>query len=763
MLGDDLRVALGMALERARQKKHEFLTTEHLLHGLLHDPRASEILEACGADLGELEKEVEALLDEYESIEADADYDPMHTAAFRRVLQRAIVHVQNSSKAPVDGGNVLVALFGEPDCQAVHLLEAHGVTRLDVVSFISHGVRKGGSRASDPVRTPQGTGPDAQSTPGARPETALEDFCVDLYKRAAAGKIDPLIGRHDEVDRMVHILARRRKNNPLLIGDPGVGKTAIVEGLARRIHEGDVPESLKDTHIYSLDMGSLMAGTRYRGDFEERLKAVLKALEDDKKAILFVDELHIVVGAGATSGGTMDASNLLKPALAAGELRVIGSTTHEDYRGSLGKDKAFARRFQTIDISEPSPDDAVAILHGLQSRYEDFHGVKYDDDAVDACVRLAVRHLNERKLPDKAIDVLDEVGASVQLRGGDRVTLKDVEAAIARIARIPPRAVSTEDKDRLFNLQSDLQRVIFGQDNAIIAVSNAIKMNRAGIGSPNRPVGSFLFAGPTGVGKTELAKQLASALGVTFHRFDMSEYMEKHAVSLLIGAPPGYVGFEQAGLLTDAIYKTPHCVIVLDEIEKAHKDVFNILLQVMDSATLTDNNGRKSDFRNAVVILTTNAGARQASARNVGFVQAGAASRAESVLKEVFPPEFRNRLDAIVWFEPLPEETILRIVDKFLLELENQLIERDVTLTATDAARSYFLEKGFSPEYGAREMGRVIQDYVKRKLADELLFGALQHGGTAEIDFADGEVLLRAHGKPPKDDAVAPPKETVDA
>jgi ATP-dependent Clp protease ATP-binding subunit ClpA len=743
MLGDDLRLALGTAVERAREKKHQDLTTEHLLHGLLHDPRAAEILEACGADLVALEKALEKILDGYEPIDVDGDYEPLQTPAFRRVLTRAIAHVQSSGKAQVDGGNVLVALFAEETSLAVNLLKQQGVTRLDVVSFISHGVRKGGSRPGD-AKVPQGTGPDAAPSQAPTPERALADFTVDLYERAKAGKIDPLIGRDDEIQRLIHILARRRKNNPLLIGDPGVGKTAIVEGLALRIVQGDVPELLRDVHIYALDMGALMAGTRYRGDFEERLKAVLKALEDNAHAVLFIDEIHIVVGAGATSGGSMDASNLLKPALAAGVLRCIGSTTHEDYRGSFGKDKAFARRFQSIDIDEPSLDDAIDILRGLLPSYEEHHKVKYADEAVVSCAKLANRHISDRKMPDKAIDVLDEVGAAVHLRGGQTVTLADVEEAVARIARIPQRSVSTEDRDKLRNLTDDLKRVIFGQDRAIDAVSTSIKMNRAGIGSTHRPIGSFLFAGPTGVGKTELARQLAHTLGVTFHRFDMSEYMEKHSVSRLIGAPPGYVGFDQGGQLTDAVYKTPHCVLVLDEIEKAHRDVFNILLQVMDAASLTDNNGRRTDFRNVILIMTTNAGAAKASSRNVGFVDAGASGRAESVLKDVFPPEFRNRLDAVVWFEPLAEDVVLRIVDKFLLELENQLVERDVTLTASPAARAWFLEQGFSREYGAREMGRVIQDHVKKKLAEELLFGSLAGGGTAEIDLVDGEIVVRA-------------------
>ncbi len=753
MLGDDLRVALGMALENAQQNKHEFLTTEHLLHGLLHDPRAAEILDACGANLGALEIEVGAVLDEYESIDVGEDYDPVQTVGFRRVLQRAIMHVQSSGKTPVDGGNVLVALFGERESRSVALLESHAVTRLDVVSFLSHGVRKSGHRKATESAGPRGTGPDAEQVENSSPATALDDFCDDLYLKAQEGRIDPLIGREEELERIVHILARRRKNNPLLIGDPGVGKTAIIEGLAKRIVDGDVPDLLKDVHIFALDMGALMAGTRYRGDFEERLKAVLKALENDDAAILFIDEIHIVVGAGATGGGTMDASNLLKPALAAGELRCIGSTTHEDHRSSIAKDKAFARRFQTIEVPEPTQDDAIAIIKGLQSRYAEHHKVAYAADALEGCVTLSTKHLHERKQPDKAIDVMDEVGAAVHLRGDHAVTLHDVEEAIARIARIPPKSVSTEDRDRLRNLDTDLMRVIFGQDDAIASVVTSIKMNRAGIGSPRRPIGSFLFAGPTGVGKTELARQLAQAMGVTFHRFDMSEYMEKHSVSRLIGAPPCYVGFDQGGLLTDAVYKTPHCVLVLDEIEKAHRDVFNILLQVMDNATLTDNNGRTTDFRNAIVIMTTNAGAAQASGKNVGFVQSGTASRAEGIVKKVFPPEFRNRLDAIVWFEQLQEEVVLRIVDKFLLELEGQLYERAVTLVATDAARKFFLEKGYSPEYGAREMGRVIDEHVKRKLADELLFGALVAGGTAHIDFDGTDITLLAEATRPSEEA----------
>jgi len=760
MLGDDLRIALGMALENARNRKHEFLTTEHLIHGLLHDPRASEILQACGADLNQLEKDVEAVLDTFEGIEVDEDYDPIQTLGFRRVLQRAIIHVQNTSNTPVDGGNVLVALFGEPESQAVYVMEKQGVTRLDVTSFIAHGIRKDGKRSQAPVA--KGTGPEAEQRAATNPDDALQDYTVDLWEKAKSDRIDPLIGRELEIERAVHVLARRRKNNPLFIGESGVGKTAIVEGRAQRIHDGEVPEFLEEVHIYSLDLGALMAGTRYRGDFEERLKAVLAALQGNEKSILFIDELHMVVGAGATTGGHMDASNLLKPSLASGELRCIGSTTFQDYKTSLGKDKAFARRFQTIDVEEPSQEDTVAILKGLQSRYEVHHKITYTDEAIDSCVKLASRHINDRMLPDKAIDVMDEVGAAAHLKGKEVAEVTDVEYSVAQMARIPPKSVSTEDKDKLKNLEVDLKRVIFGQDSAVEMVTTAIKMSRAGIGSPTKPIGSFLFAGPTGVGKTELAKQLAAALGVSLHRFDMSEYMEKHSVSRLIGAPPGYVGFDQGGLLTDSVHKTPHCVVVLDEIEKAHKDVFNILLQVMDHASLTDNNGRKTDFRNTIVIMTTNAGAREASGRNVGFVQDTSSGRAEGVLKSLFPPEFRNRLDAVVWFDQLPEAVILQIVDKFLLELEGQLFERDITLEASEAARMFFMKEGYNTEFGAREMARVVQDRVKRKLADEILFGALQDGGIAEIDLVDGEVVIRTR-KAPKQPPAPEVKPPVDA
>lgn len=759
MLSDELRVALGMAVERARERRHEFLTLEHLLYGLLHDPAATDILEACGADLEALEREVDDILNAFEVFGEREDYEPVQTMGFRRVMQRAILHVQSSGKGPVDGGNLLVAMYSEAESGAIYLLEQMGVRRLDVISFISHGVRKDGASREE-RGGPRGTGEDGATGSVSSPMEALQEYTVDLYNRAAAGRIDPLIGRSTEIERAIHILARRRKNNPLFIGDSGVGKTAIVEGLAKQIHSGDIPDMLKGVHIYSLDLGALMAGTRYRGDFEERMKKVIEALSDNDKAILFIDEIHTIVGAGATSGGTMDASNLLKPGLASGQLRVIGSTTHEEFRQSFGKDKALSRRFQSIEVTEPTVDEAIAILKGIQERYEDFHSVKYTAEAVESCARLADRHVMDRKLPDKAIDVLDEVGAASKLAEVETVEVLQVEEAIARIARIPPKSVSTEDRDKLKNLEGDLFQVIYGQDKAVGVVVTAIKMSRAGIGSPRKPVGSFLFAGPTGVGKTELARQLALHLGVEFHRFDMSEYMEKHAVSRLIGAPPGYVGFEQGGLLTDSVHKTPFCVVVMDEIEKAHRDVFNILLQIMDHATLTDNNGRKTDFRNTIIIMTTNAGAREAAGRGVGFSAPAGGSRAEKVLKDVFPPEFRNRLDAVVMFEHLPEEVILRIVDKFLAELEQQLFERDVTLVATDRARTFFMKEGYKPEYGAREMGRVVQEHVKRPLADELLFGELRDGGHAEIDLEDGEIVIRVRKESTKPEPA--PKEPVE-
>jgi ATP-dependent Clp protease ATP-binding subunit ClpA len=740
MFSDDLRVAMGMSLEDAKHRRHEFLTLEHLLYGLLHDPRASEVLEACGASLKQLEKDTVEYLDGIEGIDVEGDYEPIQTLGFRRVLSRAVQNVQSQNKGPVDGGHVLVALYAEPESQAVYLLKKQGVDRLDVVSFLSHGKRKTGPRKD--LGAPAGAGdPDEHKR---SPIEALQDFATDLWQRAADGKIDPLIGRADELERAIHVLARRRKNNPLFVGDSGVGKTAIVEGLAKAIYEGNVPEKLKGVHIYALDMGSLMAGTRYRGDFEDRLKGVIQALTDNDKAILFIDEIHVIVGAGATTGGSMDASNLLKPALASGGLRCIGSTTHEDFRASFGKDKALARRFQTIDVSEPTQEDTIAILRGLQPKYEEHHELKYSDDSVSESVKLATRYVTDRRNPDKSIDVLDEVGARVHLAGRTAVEVADVEHTVAKIARIPPKQVTTEDRDKLKTLDADLKHVIYGQDKAIAAVTAVIKLARAGIGHQRKPIGSFVFAGPTGVGKTELARQLALHLGVDFHKFDMSEYMEKHAVSRLIGAPPGYVGFDQGGQLTDAVHKSPYSVVVLDEIEKAHPDIFAILLQVMDGATLTDNTGRKTDFRNTIVILTTNAGAREQARSGLGFSASAGSHRADTVLKDVFPPEFRNRLDAIVVFERLPEEVVLLIVDKFLNELEQQLSERNVTLSATDTARRFFLQEGYKPEFGARAMGRVIQEHVKLPLAEEILFGALREGGHAEVDLVDGKIVVKA-------------------
>ncbi len=751
MFGEELRIALQMATQRAADERHEFLTMEHLLLGLLHDPDAAEILQACGADLSAIEEQLDTVMTEFDTLEGDNDYEPTQTLGFKRVLQRAILHVQHSGKGEVRGGNLLVAMFAEPESNAVFILQEQGVRRIDVVRYISHGIRKDGKKGTS--RVPSGTGPDGEAAPIS--DEPLEDYTTDLYEKARLGRIDPLIGRDNEVQRAIQILARRKKNNPLFVGDSGVGKTAIAEGLAKAIFEGNVHKSLEGVHIYALDMGALLAGTRFRGDFEERLKGVIEAVEHNDKAILFIDEIHTVVGAGATTGGSMDASNILKPGLASGALRVMGSTTHEEFRKSFGRDKALARRFQTIDVNEPTLDEAIQILRGLQPRYEEYHQLKYDDDAVESSARLAARYITGRQMPDKAIDLMDEVGANVKLKDLDRVEVEHVEETVATMARIPARTVNTEDRDRLMNLEEDLQRVIYGQDDAIGSIVANIKMSRAGIGHKDKPVGSFLFAGPTGVGKTELAKQLAKVLGIEFIRFDMSEYMEKHAVSRLIGAPPGYVGFDQGGLLTDAVHQNPHCVLVMDEIEKAHPDIFNILLQVMDHATLTDNNGRKSDFRNVVLIMTTNAGAALAATRSVGFGGGMNRGKAEAVLKKKFPPEFRNRLDDVVQFNGLPNEIIVQIVDKFLLELEQQLGERDIVLSATDAAREFFAKEGFSEEFGAREMNRVIQEHVKRKLADEILFGDLREGGRAEIDY-DGEAVtvtaIAAAPPDPEDD-----------
>jgi ATP-dependent Clp protease ATP-binding subunit ClpA len=751
-LSRELTIALSLAMEVAREKRHELLTLEHVLYALLTDPSTAECLEACGADLKKLEQELDAFFDQMEklSVEEADEHEPTQTAAFTRVLQRAVHHVQSSGRTEVTGGNLLVAMFSEQDSHAVHMLEKQQVTKLDVTAFIAHGVRKAPVRKASALSS-SGSEPESSSAPAASNDP-LSNFCVDLVARAAAGKIDPLVGREEEIERTLQILARRRKNNPLFLGDPGVGKTAIVEGLARRIHEGKVPDLLKGSRLYALDMGSLIAGTRYRGDFEERLKAVLKALDDKPGSILFIDEIHTIIGAGATQGGSMDASNLLKPALASGELRCIGSTTHSEYRAAFGRDRALARRFQTIDVAEPSVDECILILHGLRKQFEAHHGVTFTEEAIDAAARLAARHINDRHLPDKAVDVLDEAGAAARLhQPGSTVDVPQIEAVVARMARVPPRTVSSEEQMNLARLPDMLGARIFGQQQAIDAVAQTIKLNRAGLGAPNKPVGSFLFSGPTGVGKTELAKQLAEVLGVAFLRFDMSEYMEKHTVSRLIGAPPGYVGFEQEGLLTGAVTRTPYAVLVLDEIEKAHPDIYNILLQVMDHATLTDNNGKKADFRNVILILTTNAGVREGSRSSPGFGRSDQGRRVDDAVNRTFPPEFRNRLDAQITFGSLSQEIVLKVVDKFVLELSAQLGSRDVTLQITPTLRAWLGEQGYKPEYGAREMGRVIQEHLKKPLADELLFGRLAKGGSvlADLDGANGKVTFTIAGPTP--------------
>ncbi len=738
MLTRELQETLRRAVETAMEMRHEYLLLEHLLLAMLDDTTAKDILGACDADLEELRAQLTAFLSEdVEPLPEGADIEPQQTISFRRVLQRAAMHTRSSGRDEINAGNLLVAMYREEESNAVYFLEQQEVTRFDVVNFISHGITKDGTGGVT-SKTPKGVSEDGER------EGALSDplgsFCIDLIDRAAQGKIDPLIGRDAEIERTVQVLCRRRKNNPVLVGDPGVGKTAIAEGLALAIHEGKVPEVLLNAKLYSLNMASLLAGTRFRGDFEERLKALIETITGDPDNILFIDEIHTVVGAGATSGGTMDASNMLKPALSSGELRCIGSTTFAEYKSAFGKDRALARRFQKIDIVEPTVEETVKILQGLKDRYEEHHGIRYTTAALRAAAELAARHINDSKLPDKAIDVLDEAGAYVMLQPAHRrrktIRPKDIEQVVAKIARIPPRTVSKDDKVKLKDLARDLKLLIFGQDDAISTVTAAIKMNRSGLGAPDKPIGSFLFSGPTGVGKTELAKQLASVMGVNFLRFDMSEYMEKHTVSRLIGAPPGYVGFDQGGLLTDAIVKNPHSVLVLDEIEKAHPDLFNILLQVMDHATLTDNNGRKADFRSVVIIMTTNAGARDADRNKVGFGGGapGAKQGKNKALERVFSPEFRNRLDGIVQFKGLPPDVVRMVVDKFLLELDGQLADKKVALEVTDAAKEWLAKKGYDPKFGARPMSRVIHEHIRKVLADELLFGALLDGGKVHVD-----------------------------
>src|SRR5574344_1954911 len=765
MIAQELEVSLHMAFVEARQQRHEFITVEHLLLALLDNPSASEVLRACAANLDDLRASLTNFIKaNTPQISGTEEVDTQPTLGFQRVIQRAIMHVQSTGngKKEVTGANVLVAIFGEKDSHAVYYLHQQGVTRLDVVNYIAHGIRKG--EPAEPAKADtQAEGEEAQS--GERNEKAspLEQYTLNLNQAAKDGKIDPLIGRDYEVERTIQILCRRRKNNPLLVGEAGVGKTAIAEGLAWRITEGTVPEVLLEANVYALDMGALLAGTKYRGDFEQRLKGVLKSLKDKPNAILFIDEIHTLIGAGAASVGTLDASNLLKPALSSGQLKCIGATTFTEYRGIFEKDAALSRRFQKVDVVEPSVPETVEILKGLKTRFEEHHGIAYAPEALQAAAELSAKYINDRQLPDKAIDVIDEAGAAQRIRTLEErkacIERVDIENIIAKIARIPPANVSQDDRSKLQTLERDLKSVVFGQDKALEVLASAVKMARPGLGKPEKPIGSFLFSGPTGVGKTEAAKQRAYILGVDLVRFDMSAYMARHAVSRLIGAPPGYVGYDQGGLLTEAITKKPHCVLLLDEIEKAHPDIFNVLLQVMDHGTLTDNNGRKADFRNVVLIMTTNAGAETMQKSVMGFTTQKQAGDEMADIKRLFTPEFRNRLDAIVSFKPLDEQVILRVVDKFLLQLEQQLAEKKVEVTFTDALRKHLAKKGFDPLMGARPMQRLIQDTIRRSLADELLFGRLVQGGRLEVDWdaaakeGAGDVRLDIH---PSDDAQAP-------
>jgi len=736
-LSRSLEQALHHAINLASERHHEYATLEHLLLALIDDADAGQVMKACNVDIETLRKAVSRFVDtDLATLVIEDGEDAKPTTGFQRVVQRAVLHVQNSGRDEVTGANVLVALFTERESNAVYFLQQQNMTRLDAVSYISHGIAKRPGMSQP--KPPRGAEEEEHEEKPAKQGTeALEAYCVNLNDKARTGKVDPLIGRAAEVERTIQILCRRQKNNPLFVGDPGVGKTAIAEGLARKIINGDVPEVLLGCTIYSLDMGSLIAGTRYRGDFEERLKTVVKELENQKGAILFIDEIHTVIGAGATSGGAMDASNLLKPALAQGVLRCIGSTTYKEYRQYFEKDRALVRRFQKIDVAEPSPEDAVKILMGIKSYYESYHKLRFTADAIRAAVELSAKYINDRKLPDKAIDVIDEAGASQMLIPESRrkkvIHVKDIEDVVAKIARIPSKSVSKDDASALRTLEADLGRVVYGQNKAIHALSSAIKLARAGLRQPEKPIGSYLFSGPTGVGKTEVAKQLAAVLGVEFLRFDMSEYMERHTVSRLIGAPPGYVGFDQGGLLTDGIDQHPHCVLLLDEIEKAHQDMYNILLQVMDHGKLTDHNGKKIDFRNVVLIMTTNAGASDAAKDAIGFGRGKRDGEDDEAIKKLFTPEFRNRLDAIIGFAPLSRDTIDKVVEKFVLELEAQLADRDVTFELAPEATRWLGEKGYDDAFGARPLARVIQDNIKKRLADEILFGALKNGGTVRV------------------------------
>ncbi|MCY1207638.1 ATP-dependent Clp protease ATP-binding subunit ClpA [Variovorax boronicumulans] len=768
MIAQELEVSLHMAFVEARQQRHEFITVEHLLLALLDNPSAAEVLRACSANVDDLRASLTNFIkDNTPQVAGTDDVDTQPTLGFQRVIQRAIMHVQSTGngKKEVTGANVLVAIFGEKDSHAVYYLHQQGVTRLDVVNFIAHGIKK-----SDPPEAVKGSGEapqgDGEEGGGERNEKAspLEQFTQNLNQLAKDGKIDPLIGREYEVERVIQILCRRRKNNPLLVGEAGVGKTAIAEGLAWRITQGDVPEILAEAQVYSLDMGALLAGTKYRGDFEQRLKGVLKSLKDKPNAILFIDEIHTLIGAGAASGGTLDASNLLKPALSSGQLKCIGATTFTEYRGIFEKDAALSRRFQKVDVVEPSVQETVDILKGLKSRFEEHHGVKYAVAALQAAAELSAKYINDRHLPDKAIDVIDEAGAAQRILPPSKrkktISKTEVEEIVAKIARIPPANVSNDDRSKLQTIERDLKSVVFGQDKALEVLASAVKMARSGLGKGDKPIGSFLFSGPTGVGKTEAAKQLAYIMGIELIRFDMSEYMERHAVSRLIGAPPGYVGFDQGGLLTEAVTKKPHAVLLLDEIEKAHPDIFNVLLQVMDHGTLTDNNGRKADFRNVIIIMTTNAGAETMNKATIGFTNARQAGDEMGDIKRLFTPEFRNRLDAIVNFKALDEQVILRVVDKFLLQLETQLSEKKVEVTFTDKLRKHLAKKGFDPLMGARPMQRLIQDTIRRALADELLFGRLTDGGRLEVDLDEkDEVLLDIQPIPKKEGKSKPEAE----
>ena len=754
-----LEKTLHSALANASERSHEYATLEHLLLALIDDPDAAQVMQACGVELAELGEVVRQYLDqEYQSLKTEEKGDPAPTAGFQRVIQRAILHVQSSGKDTVTGANVLVALFSERDSYAVYFLQQQDMSRLDAVSFISHGIGKGGKRIED--KSSKGSESESPApeekaqAKDSKKESALDQFCVNLNEKALAGKVDPLIGRGPEVDRTIQILCRRSKNNPLYVGDPGVGKTAIAEGLARKIVEGEVPEVLAEAVIYSLDMGALLAGTRYRGDFEERLKQVVSELEKMPHAVLFIDEIHTVIGAGATSGGAMDASNLLKPALSGGTIRCIGSTTYKEFRNHFEKDRALLRRFQKIDVNEPTVEDTIKILRGLRTAFEEHHKVKYTPDAIKTAVELSARYINDRKLPDKAIDVIDEVGAMQMLvppsKRKKTITAREIEQVIATMARIPPKSVSSDDRTALEHLERDLKRVVFGQDKAIEVLSSAMKLSRAGLRDPDKPIGSFLFSGPTGVGKTEVAKQLAEILGIPIQRFDMSEYMERHSVSRLIGAPPGYVGYDQGGLLTDAVDQQPHCVLLLDEIEKAHPDLFNILLQVMDNGRLTDHHGKTVDFRNVILIMTTNAGASDMAKQGIGFGDVSKADAGDEAVKRMFSPEFRNRLDAIVPFAYLGTAVIARVVDKFVLQLELQLADQNVHIQFDSDARLWLGERGYDKLYGARPMARLIQEKVKQPLAEELLFGKLRHGGEVHVSVKEDALAFELTPAPPK-------------